>query len=153
MLKKNFIIAFIIVSMLLVGCNNEKTSLNIDMSSVSKSLLENIAFKDELELVDSEIITMYYELPENTEYVLYMGSGATAEELAIFKLDDENKKDEMIKNIKEHIDNQIIQFEDYNNEELKKLENSLIEVKDNYVILCITDDIENAKSQINNYMK
>lgn len=153
MLRKICLLTFIIISMLLVGCKNEKSSLNIDMNSVSKNLLENIAFKDALELVDSDIITMYYEIPENTEYVLYMGSGATAEELAIFKLDDKNKIDEMIKNIKKHIDNQILQFEDYNNEELKKLENSVIEVKDNYVILCITDDIENAKTQIDNYMK
>ncbi len=153
MLRKRWLLFFIMACMLLVGCNKENKSINIDLNSVSKSLVENIDFKDSLELLDSEIVTMFYEIPDNTEYILYMGSGATAEELAIFKLDDDQKVEEMIKNIKLHIENQIIQFEDYNNEEIKKLENYVIKVKNNYVVLCVTDDIENAKSQIDNYMK
>lgn len=151
MIRKGYVLVFIMVFMLLVGCKNE--NLSIDINSVSKKLVENINFNDTLEIVDSEIVTMYYEIPENTEYVLYIGSGATAEELSIFKLDDKLKVEEMIKNIKTHIENQIIQFEDYNNEEIKKLENYVLEVKDKYVILCITDDVENAKLQIDKYMK
>ncbi len=153
MLRKKWLLFFIMACMLLVGCNKENKSINIDINSVSKSLVENIEFKDSLELLDSEIVKMFYEIPDNTEYVLYMGSGATAEELAIFKLADEQKVEEMIKNIKAHIENQILQFEDYNNEEIKKLENYILKVKDNYVVLCVTDDIENAKSQIDNYVK
>ena len=151
MIRKGYVLVFIMVSMLLVGCKNE--NLNIDINGVSKKLVENINFKDTLEIVDSEIVTMYYEIPENTDYVLYMGSGATAEELSIFKLDDKLKVEEMIKYIKTHIENQIFQFEDYNNEEIRKLENYVLEVKDKYVILCITDDVENAKFQIDKYMK
>ncbi len=153
MLRKKWLLFFIMACMLLVGCNKENKSINIDINSVSKSLVENIEFKDSLELLDSEIVKMFYEIPDNTEYVLYMGSGATAEELAIFKLADEQKVEEIIKNIKAHIENQILQFEDYNNEEIKKLENYILKVKDNYVVLCVTDDIENAKSQIDNYVK
>lgn len=153
MLRKKWLLFFIMACMLLVGCNKENKSINIDINSVSKSLVENIEFKDSLELLDSEIVKMFYEIPDNTEYVLYMGSGATAEELAIFKLADEQKVEEMIKNIKAHIENQILQFEDYNNEEIKKLENYILKIKDNYVVLCVTDDIENAKSQIDNYVK
>ncbi len=153
MLRKKWLLFFIMACMLLVGCNKENKSINIDINSVSKSLVENIEFKDSLELLDSEIVKMFYEITDNTEYVLYMGSGATAEELAIFKLADEQKVEEMIKNIKAHIENQILQFEDYNNEEIKKLENYILKVKDNYVVLCVTDDIENAKSQIDNYVK
>jgi len=153
MLRKRWLLIFIMACMLLVGCNKENKSINIDINSVSKSLVENIGFKDSLELLDSEIVTMFYEIPDKTEYVLYMGSGATAEELAIFKLNDEQKVEEMTNNIKTHIENQILQFEDYNNEEMKKLENYILKVKDNYVVLCVTDDVENAKSQIDKYVK
>ena len=81
-----------------------------------------------------------------TEGKVYVSTGATAEEIAVWYAASPEKVDIVKKALEERIDYQRTGFEDYNAQELTKLKNPVLEVKGQYVILCISD--EKAKSII-----
>lgn len=153
MLKRRIVSLILLVLLVFTGCSSSKSNLNLDINELAQKLVDGIDFEDTLEKVDDEIIGMFYDLPEDAKGVLYLGSGATAEEVAVFELDKEEDSEEMIEIVKKHIQNQVVQFEDYIPNEVNKLENIILEQYDNYIIVCVTDDIENAKALIKENIK
>ena len=84
---------------------------------------------------------------------MYMGSGATAEEAAVFEAKDEETAKQMAEVANQHIQNQREAFESYIPEEIKKLDKAIVEQKGRYVAVCVTDDVENAQKVIDGYLK
>lgn len=127
-----------------------------DGQALAARLSEDVTFKDEMERLDSQAgITMYgLDGSQVEESWVYASTGATAEEIAVFRL-REGAGDAEAKAVKEAIDNRILQqrqaFVNYVPGEIAKLENPVIAQKGGLVILCVCDSPAQAKEVLKQY--
>lgn len=146
-------LAAAVVCTSMAGCGNQK-DLTVDINAMAKDLAEKVTYQDELAPISGDMAGMVYEIPEGVNNaVIYMGSGATAEEVSVFEAKDEDTAKIMLDVAKKHIKTQREAFESYIPEEVKKLDQAIVEQKGKYVAVCVTDDTDNARKVIDSYFK
>lgn len=138
-------------ALLLAGCGKEAKT--IDANALADSLVSDIAYDDALESIDADTASIYVDIPEGVEVIMYMGSGQTAEEVAVFTAPDADTAATTKENVQQHLDDQTASFEDYIPEEAKRVEDAVLEQKGNYVILCVSGDSDSAKEIIEEAFK
>ncbi|MBP0979428.1 MAG: DUF4358 domain-containing protein [Oscillospiraceae bacterium] len=138
------------------GCNKNQSesseAIDLSTSYISNYIKNNVVFKDDLQKIDDEeILQKLYpgiDISYISEFsVSTSASGATAEELSIFKLNNKAYIDDIKQIINNRIAEQKSNFENYIPEEVYKIENSVInENKDENIVAYIScdtpDDIE-----------
>ena len=139
------------IAIFLAGCQN--SAKEIDAAALAGSLVNEITYEDKLESVDADTISMYIEVPENTEAIMYMGSGSTAEEVAVFTSKDAETAGETLKKVQEHLDDQTASFKAYKAEEAKRVEDAVLKQEGKYVILCVSGDTDKANEIIEKAFK
>ncbi|MCM1495210.1 MAG: DUF4358 domain-containing protein [Bacteroides sp.] len=132
---------------LLTGCGGTEVKA-IDTAGLADDLYSGVTWKDQLGEVDlSKALTVY---GISTEAVstgkVYMGTNATAEEIAVLEAASPEQVAAVEAGIKARVEAQLASFQSYNAAEVVKLENPLIQTKGNYVILCVCDDKSEAES-------
>lgn len=139
--------------------NNEKdtngstadaaVNVTVDVIDTADKLQSEIKYKDTLNELSSDMIQKLFGLAADTDYVkgkVYVGSGgATAEEIACFEAKDSDGAAKIKTALENRIDSQKTAFENYQPQEMDKLNNPVLVVKDKYVMMCISDD--NSKAQ------
>ncbi len=133
----------------LVGCGEKQQSVNLDI--LSQELLDKVTFQDDLVLLDREVATHLYPMAEDTKGRVLAGSGATAEEIALFETKEESEAKKMLEAAQKRVESQKAAFENYAPKEMEKLNKAIIFQKGNYVVVCITDDVDNAQKVLNKY--
>ena len=133
----------------LVGCGEKQQSVNLDI--LSQELLDKVTFQDDLVLLDQEVATHLYPMTGDTKGKVLAGSGATAEEIALFETKEESEAKKMLEVAQKRVESQKSAFENYAPKEMEKLNKAIIFQKGNYVVVCITDDVDNAKKVLNKY--
>ncbi len=115
----------------------------IDTQKIGEAILKNISFKDELiKVSDSLVISAYMPNPEKVYSAsLFLGGGATAEEVAVFELKSGKDAKELEGLAKKRIERKKKDFENYIPEEIAKLESPVIVRKSNLVAVCVADDV------------
>lgn len=131
------------------GCSKEK-DVEIDIKSMAENMKNEVGFKDEMSLLEAGMFEYLYEIDESLikDKVVYVSTGATAEEIAIFEAVDKDAAEEIKNGVSQRIEDQKESFESYIPEEMVKLNNPVLEVKGKYVILCISDNNDKAKEII-----
>ena len=126
-------------------------NIEINIEDLASKIVETNAFEDKLEKVDSEMIMENYNFSsdEIEKLVSYQGSGASSEEIVILQVKDKSKLDSVKEKINTRLQERKEAFESYLPKEVGKIENSILIVKGNYVILCISND----NKQVNNILK
>jgi hypothetical protein len=151
-MKKSGVLAILAAgAFLLAGCGS--TEKTLDAAALAETLTTDISYDDELELVDDDDVSMYIDLPDGVESVMYMGSGSTAEEVAVFTAADSDTAAETLDSVQSYLDDQADSFEDYLPEEAKRVGNAVLEQKGNYVILCVSGESDTAKDLIEEAFK
>jgi len=135
----------------MAGCGS--SGKTIDAAALAESLTAEISYDDTLEAVDADTVSMYITLPDEVESVMYMGSGSTAEEVAVFTAPDEDTAKETMESVQEHLNDQTESFQDYIPEESKRVGNAVLEQRGKYVILCVSGDSDTAKEIIEEAFK
>ena len=79
---------------------------------------------------------------------LYLSSGATAEEIAVFEAKDDAAAERLLAAAKERVEVQKTAFEDYAPAEMTKLNNAVVERSGKIVALCIADDSSVAQKKV-----
>lgn len=135
------------------ACGNNITNKNTGTKleeTLGQKLLDEVKFKDKLEPVDEKAIENLYGITKEqyTAAKVYMSTGATAEEIAVFRVDADDKAATIEDALKARVEDQKSIMKDYLPNEMTKLDNAIIKSKDHYVILCITDDVKNAQKII-----
>lgn len=124
-------------ALLLAACGNEKK--DIDVNALAGELLEKVEFVDELSQADQETVERLYHINDAVSQCVYIGSGATAEEIAVFELKDEaaaiDAKDAALQRIKEQKES----FESYIPQEVEKLDQAIVMVSGKYLIVCVSN--------------
>lgn len=146
------ILIVVIISGILLFTNRDK-DITIDINKISKDIMENIKFEDELNKMDNNTVSKLYDINNATSQLVYMSSGATAEEIAIFEFKDKEECKIALEKANKRIEEQKENFKDYMPKEMKRLENAIIKNKNKYLIVCITNNQEKIEEILNKYIK
>lgn len=146
---KKAISLFIAVCLLLSGCGKE---IKIDVNAFADELLNSVSYEDELSLIDNEMAFLIHDVSEDvTSIAVYLGSLATAEEIAVFEAKDNTSAKKVLEKLNEYVGNKRDEYQDYIPKEVKRIDNAIVEQNGKYIVLCITNDTENAKNVIGKY--
>ena len=152
MMKKTGLLAVLTAGVLLfAGCAGEAKT--IDAQALAKSLATEIKYDDTLKELTADEISMLVDLPEDVDSVMYAGSGSTAEEVGVFTAQDSNQAKETMEDVQKYLDDQADSFQDYVPEETKRIGNAVLEQKNQYVVLCVSGDSDQAKEIIEKAFK
>lgn len=153
-MKKIWIVILIIVVIgVIVVFTNDNKGITIDINELSKDIIENIEFEDELNKTDNETASKLYDINDFTSQSVYMSSGATSEEIAIFEFEDKEACKVALEKANKRIEEQKQNFKDYMPKEMKKLENAMIKNKNQYLIVCITNHPEEVGKILSKYLR
>ena len=156
MKKKNIFLKLAAIcsmaSVLLLGCGSS-SPVSVDTAALTTSLTSAISYDNELSELSEEDITNYVTVEDGVKGVMYMSSGSTAEEVAVFTAPDEATASTMKNNVQEFLNDQKTSFEDYIPEEAQRIDDAVLVVKGNYVILCVSGDSDKAQEIIDNAFK
>lgn len=149
---KVVLVCFVLV--FVMGCGNSKENVSIDMGTLAEKLLETVK-NDELTKIDSELVESTYNIKADQyeEGVVYVSSGATAMEIAIFKGKDKASVEEISKAVDTRKKEQIEAYTTYAPEQVPKLEAAIKKEVGNYIIYCVTEDTKQAENIINDAAK
>lgn len=164
MKKANFkhIVLLLMISLMTVftACSSDNTNNNatsapveLDITQIAQEIVDGNVFKDTLAPIDSSYSEMLMKITtdEYVSAVIYMGSGATAERLAVFEAADSTAAEALKEKCTTHITEQTAAYADYMPEEVDKLNNAFVKTNGKYVILCVAQDYEVAKKMIGTY--
>lgn len=146
------ILIIVIIGAVIVFTNKSK-DITIDISKLAEDIMENIKFEDELNKVDNETANKLYDINNAVSQVVYMSSGATAEEMAIFEFKDEENCKIALEKANNRIEEQKQSFKDYMPKEMKKIEDAIVVSKNKYLIVCIADNKDDIEKILNKYIK
>lgn len=138
----------------LAGCGTGKAK-TIDVAALADDLKNTVPFSDSLWEMNDAAFGNRYSIDESdlTAKKVYVGSGATAEEIAVFEAKDKTAEGRVRQAVDEHIQDQVDAYTNYQTQELKKLSDPVIVENGNYVILCVSDHNDTAKACIKKYTK
>lgn len=146
------ILIIVIISGMLLFTNKEK-DITIDINKISEDIMKNIKFEDELNKMDSDTVSKLYDINNATSQLVYMSSGATAEEIAIFEFKNKEECKIALENANKRIEERKQSFKDYMPKEMKKLEDAIIKNTQKYLIVCVTNDQDTVEEILNKYIK
>lgn len=151
---KRLLVAVLATLLLLAlfGCSEKK---ELDIDKLSEELLSGGVFSETLEPVELDILGYIYDVSEDdyAEAAVYCSSGATADELAIFKAKDADAAKRIAEAAQQRIEEQIRGFKNYVPSEVPKLEKAYQTTYGDYVLLCVSTDPETANTIIAKYIK
>ena len=142
MKKSGFIATLAAGMILLAGCGSTQKEIDAD-----------ITYDDQLDQINDEDISYSIDVPKGVDAIMYMGSGSTAEEVAVFTAPDEETARTTEENVQSFLDDQSDSFEKYIPEETKRISNAVLEKKGKYVVLCVCGDSDKAKEIIEKAFK
>ncbi len=138
--------AVLAAGLLLGGCGAQGTSAKeVDVESLAGEIVQAVSFDDTLEEIDDSMISMMYDISGYKEAVLYKGSGATAEEVALFQMESDADAKNALEEAKAHIQSQIDAYESYMPAEVSRLEDAVVRRDGVYVSVVVSADPEAAE--------
>lgn len=141
MMKKS--IALILAGTLLLlsacGAPAGTDDIKIDMEALANKLLESKLFGETLNKADDGIAELLYDIDGASASLVYIGSGAAADELALFEFANESEAQSAISSAEARIAAQRDSFAAYIPEEVPKLDQAVMETYGRYLIVCVSD--------------
>lgn len=147
-MKKMFVL-MAAMALLLSGCSAKSPEL--DINQLAGSLMEGVEFQDELSIVEADTAKMLYGIENFTEARVFIGSGATAEEIALFSFENPEDAKAAVEKAEQRLAEQREDFASYIPEEVKRLDNAVVKQAGNYLAVCVSGGGE-AKEIISEYM-
>lgn len=145
--KLSAVIIAVIIAFSLFGCTKNKKA-DYDADKIAAALCSELEFDEQLEKSTPEIACSYYgtdsELCEKIAF--YVGSGATADEIAVFNCVDSDAREKVSEAVNSRIEYLRDGYSSYGPQEVPKINSAAVITRDNTVILCICKNPENAES-------
>ncbi len=145
-----FAVLFIISA---AACSKGEQKSEPDIQSIADELISSDVFIEKLEPIDGDLGEVLYEIdPDDvSEALFYFSSGATAEELSLFKAADKDAAERIAAALERRVELQSNSFASYIPSEVPKLESADIRVFGSTVILCVSSDSETASELLDKY--
>lgn len=116
-----------------------------DAGEIGKKLAEDLAFEDELTLADEDMAGMLYGIDAAVQSSVYISSGATAEEIAVFEFETEEDCKEAVSLAEQRIEDQKEAFASYVPKEVKRLDGAVVKQYGRFLAVCVCDDGRKAE--------
>ena len=147
-----FAVCFLAIGFFITtGCQKKEKEYNIDPADLTDDVLQNVKFASDMIEVDKDSLATLYTIDDGIEVKAYIAGGTIADEIVVFTAPDKEASGRMLKHAETYIQDRIEAFSEYAPAEVAKLQKSYTEQKGKYVVVCITDDIDNAKEIINRH--
>ena len=137
------------------GCSSSEAK-DVDLEALGSSVMEKISFTSQLTELTENVIGSFYafDSADVDDYVVYVnGTGATAEEVALFKASSAEAADRIYELAESRIEDLKFQFENYVPAEMTKLNDPVLIKDGNYVFLGLSNDNEQMKQLFNDALK
>ena len=128
--------------------NTEANKKEFNAEELAEALVSEITYTGVMEEVPADEIDWYVDMEEGVTGIMYMVSGVSCEEVAVFTAPDEDTAKAMVDNIEELLADQEDQNAAYDAKAAQRIDSAVIQQKGNYVILCVSDDSAKAKELI-----
>lgn len=145
----------IILCICALSACGEKATVDFSLEDCSRELLGSDAFTDLLSPITAEIAAGLYGIDAAlfAEVQVYCSTGATAEEIALFRAVDEAAAKEIKAACEARIEAQKESYESYVPEEVPKLEKAIVRMGGVYVVYITAADPAEAGKILDGYVK
>ena len=152
---KKLVIGILAATLLFAAGCNKNTVTNLDTGAVADKLATTIKFSDQMSPMAEKTALKLFGLEKDavTKLKAYESTGATAEEVAVFEAKDEAACAIVKTAVQHRIEDQRAGFKDYQPKEMAKLKAPVLVTKGKYIILCVSDDNQNAQKIINGFIQ
>lgn len=117
----------------------QNTSVSVQLDAVAEELLEGAGFEDELNQADAATVEKLYGIANAKEAVVYISSGATAEEIGLFVFETEEEAEQAEELVQARLEEQRESFESYIPKEVQKLDHAVICRSGCGLAVCVAD--------------
>lgn len=116
--------------------------------TLADDVMASGAFSEELEELEQDMAVTLYGVDGNALEAVkaYHSSGASAEEVAVFRFLDEHGASEAKPALELYLSDRVESYADYLPGEVPKLESAICEQKGNTILLLVADDLEAAQT-------
>ena len=135
----------------LSGCTGKETK-NYDADVVADALNSGLVFSEYLEKSTADAAYSIYGIDSAlcTNAAIYIGSGATADEIAVFSCIDNESAESVMQAVNSRVDYLKDGYSDYGPDQVPKINSAVIsKLADNTVIMCICENPEEVNNIIN----
>lgn len=149
-----FLTLLLLGTIMLAGCQSQK-EVDVDPAALADALKEAVTFQDEMTQTEEAVYARIYGTSADTieSARVYMSTGATAEEIAVFKAKTAEDAAAIYSLMEKRIENQKQAFEDYVPAEMAKLSDPVLKKEGKLVILCVSDENDKAQAKIDDMLK
>ena len=126
------------------GTGTVKQTANLDAQTTAQAFLDAGAFSETLEELDLAVAYRLYALEEYgvaqediLDSAIYLSAGATAEEVSVLVLKDEDTAALVADALKAHVEAQKEAYQDYLPEEVPKLDDAILTTHGSSVLLVV----------------
>lgn len=158
-MKKITALIMTLSMLLMLGACSSRTAAaeNPDAGDIAAKIISNVKFQDQLVELKNDTVNKIYsklDLSMAEDYCIYVsGTNATAEELAVIKLADSSNADAVKAAFEARIQDQKFRYENYNPQEMVKINDAVIAKKGSYIMLAVADDSAKCEKLFNNSIK
>lgn len=130
------------------GCVQVAEPVEYDLQTLSNQLKESGAFSDILSPVTLDIAAQFYgiETSKIAEYSMLCSTGATTEEIALFKCTNVDSAAKVMTAAKARVETQRTTYESYAPGEMPKLDDAIVIQNDVYVFYIVSADASKAQT-------
>lgn len=139
----------------LAGCGKPVEVAGFDPAPTVQALADAGAFSEELEPLDADTAFALYHLgdvglsrEDLADSAVLRSAGASCEEGAVLVLADSGKADQALGALQDYVNQQIEANRDYRPDDIPKLENAILERRENTVLLVVAYDLEAANGAL-----
>ncbi|MGI6029456.1 MAG: DUF4358 domain-containing protein [Candidatus Heteroscillospira sp.] len=154
-MKKSLSLFLLLALMCLLCACGSGSHTDFAPADLTAELLDSSCFTDLLSKMETDTALELYGLDESdvSDCSIYLGTGATAEEIAVFKAADEDAAAKIAEAMDARVTGQISAYESYVPAEVPKLEKAIVRSSGVYVAYVTAADADGAVKIIDKYMK
>ena len=151
-MKKKIAVILVVACLLtaVCGCGGKK---EFDPQSFTDELLSGAGFTDSLNRLDDQVVPILYDIDaeDYSDAIVYCGTAATAEEIAVFTAKDDAAAERILAAARSRVDHLIESYKAYGPAAAMTLENSVVSRTGYYVIIVVCSDSDGAKKICGQY--
>lgn len=147
-----FLLACAAVVCLAAGCGQSSSAkaAATDPKSLAGQIKSSVKFTDQLTEVNAKSAEKRYgvDAAQVADCDAFVGTGATAEELSVWKAKDETAAQEIKTKAEKFVGIQKSSYADYKPAEVPKITSAVLQQKGKLVVMCISADNQKAKTVV-----
>ena len=153
MKKLTAMILAVVMLAALCACGGGSKGAEVDLGALEAELTASDAFSDILNKPADGVAARLYDIEDGAvkQAILYVGTGATAEEIFLAEAADASAAATLKASCEERVSDQKTMFANYAPGEVAKLDDAVLVTSGNYVILVVAADSAAVRSIVENY--